>query len=380
VAVRTNALCSGSAAMASVFPEFLHRRKQNLPWIVRRQGKIRENTEKIARLGTIGAASIENGIAMARLSIGLALGSGIARGWAHLGVLRALNAAGIEPSIICGTSIGAVVGGFYAAGKLEALEEWVGGLSRFRLARYLDVHFGGGGLLAGRRLTSLLEDRLEGATIESLETRFACVATELGTGHEVWLQEGSLVDAIRASYALPGIFSPVAIDGQLLLDGALVNPVPVSVCRALGARLVIAVNLNADIFSKHRAPIPSEGEVKNLAPDNGEALALIANAQPIKTFAYASPTRKTASPGMFGVMVSSLGIIQDRLSRSRLAGDPPDVVIAPRLGQIGLLEFHRAEESIAEGQASVARSLPFLAEALNVLAPAEAGRPLALAR
>ncbi len=178
--------------------------------------------------------------------IGLALGAGSARGWAHIGVLRALAEAGIHPDIIAGTSVGAVVGGCYVAGEIDALEQFARGLTRRKVLGFLDFNLSGSGLIHGQRLRDVLEARLKAITIESLARRFVAVATEIGSGHEVWLSRGHLGDAIRASYAMPGIFKPVAIDGRWLFDGALVNPVPVSVCRALGARYVIAVNVNTE--------------------------------------------------------------------------------------------------------------------------------------
>jgi len=304
---------------------------------------------------------------MTKPIVGLALGSGIARGWAHIGVLRGLLDAGIVPDIVCGTSIGALVGGVYLGGHMDTLEDWALSLSRLSIARYLDVQFGGGGLIAGRRLTALLRNNLGDISIEGLPRPYVCVATELSTGHEVWLQTGHLVDAIRASYALPGVFSPVSVDGRWLVDGALVNPVPVSVCRALGARLVIAVNLNADIFGKDRAAGPANGgEAFELFDQGREGVGLLGKL-PARMLMRQLFGREKNAPSMFGVMVGALNIIQDRLSRSRLAGDPPDVTIAPRLGNIGLLEFHRAEEAIAEGRTAVERSLPSLREAFSIL-------------
>jgi NTE family protein len=300
---------------------------------------------------------------MTKPKIGLALGSGVARGWAHIGVLQALEQNGIVPDIIAGTSIGALVGGVYLANHLTTLAEWALSLNRMRLVRYLDVQFGGGGLIAGRRLAALLKENLGDSRIESLPKPFVAVTTELATGHEFWAQKGTLVEAIQASYALPGVFSPVQFDDRWLVDGALVNPVPVSVCRALGARLVIAVNLNADIFGK--ANVGAGGKAgSGLAEERGlEALA----SRPGNIVMRQLFGHDKSGPSMFSVMVGSLNIIQDRLSRSRLAGDPPDVVVAPRLGHIGLLEFHRAEEAIAEGILSVERSMPFLRDAIQVL-------------
>ncbi len=303
-----------------------------------------------------------------RTKIGLALGSGIARGWAHIGVVRALEEAGIVPDIICGTSIGALVGGVHLAGKLDVLEEWARNLTRVKILRYFDFQLNSGGLIAGRRLQKLLEENLSGVQVENLERSFASVTTELATGHEIWIQEGCVVDAITASYALPGVFPPVKVDGRWLVDGALVNPVPVSVCRALGARIVIAVNLNADVFGK--------GNVSGEIADDRTADELLAQLDNNKRKTF-SPTKIVMRqifghsrniPSIFSTMVGSLNIVQDRLSRSRLAGDPPDVSIAPRLGHVGLLEFNKAEEAIDEGYQSVERSMPALRDALSVLA------------
>ena len=190
---------------------------------------------------------------MTQLKIGLALGSGVGRGWAHIGVLRGLEKAGIEVDVVAGTSIGALVAGVYLAGHLDSLETWTRSLNRMRIMRYLDLSLQNGSIIGGRRLGRILNENLGDLHIEHLPKQFIVVATELATGHEIWLRKGHLVEALRASYALPGIFPPVELDGRPLVDGALVNPVPVSVCRAMAARLVIAVNLNADMLGSERA-------------------------------------------------------------------------------------------------------------------------------
>ncbi|HEY6028291.1 MAG TPA: patatin-like phospholipase family protein, partial [Pseudolabrys sp.] len=187
---------------------------------------------------------------MTRPTIGLALGGGAARGFAHIGVMRVLAAHGIVPDVIVGTSIGAVVGGCYAAQQLDALEDWARSLNIRSVMSYLDINLSGSGLITGNHLAKMLEAGLHDTRIDELSTRFAAIATEFNTGHEIWLTRGRLVEAMRASYALPGIFPPVRIGGRWLVDGALVNPVPVSAARALGARLVIAVNLNSDLFGR----------------------------------------------------------------------------------------------------------------------------------
>ena len=275
--------------------------------------------------------------------IGLALGAGAARGWAHIGVLQELEALGIVPDVIAGASIGAVVGGCYAAGRLGELETFARSLTPRRIFSLMDITFSGAGLLGGGRLKTLLDRNLGDVAIESLPITFGAVATELNSGHEVWLTHGGIADAVRASYALPGIFEPVRIGGRWLFDGALVNPIPVTVCRALGADVVIAVNLVSDSFS--RASMVSDA----LAPAKGAR----GKAEHVQY-----PERDVAVPGIANAMMDAFNITQDRISRSRLAGDPPDVMIKARTGKIGLFDFHRASELIATGRDAVRRALP----------------------
>ena len=300
--------------------------------------------------------------------IGLVLGSGAARGFAHIGVIHALKAAGIVPDIIVGTSIGAVVGGCCATGQLDPLEEWARSLTRRRIISYLDVRIGGSGLVGGGRLAARLQELLGKTLIEDLPVRFAAIATEIGTGHEIWLARGSLALALRASYALPGIFPPVSVGGRWLVDGALVNPMPVSVARAFGARVVIAVNLNADRFGRG-ATIASHGSDASdetpIAPAEQAAQRICLRGmfgaeRALKRQIIAG----TARPGFSTVMIESFNIMQDRLTRMRLAGDPPDVHITPRIGHIGFLDFHRAAEAIAVGQAATEKALDLITESI----------------
>lgn len=292
---------------------------------------------------------------MAKAKIGLALGGGAARGWAHIGVLKALTAAGIKPDIIVGTSIGAVVGACHAAGHLDELEDFARELTRRRIFGYLDFNFAGTALINGQRLCDRLERQLGELNIEDLDPHFTAVATELGTGHEIWLSRGRLADAVRASYALPGIFRPVKINGRWLFDGALVNPIPVSVARAHGARYVIAVNLNFDICGRgtivpHLEPdMVSEAEAEPPAGGNGKAMRGLLKRQVLG--------RSEATPGISKVMVEAFNIVQDRIARSRLAGDPPDAMINLRLSDIGLFDFHRADELIQRGEEAAKRHL-----------------------
>ncbi len=305
-----------------------------------------------------------------RPTIGLALGGGGARGFAHIGVIRTLLAHGIEPDIIVGTSIGAVIGGCHAAGRLDLFEEWARGLTRRGILSYLDISLSGGGLIGGSRLASRLEEKLGDTLIETLRTRFATIATEVGTGHEIWLTRGRMVDAMRASYALPGIFPPIALDGRWLVDGALVNPVPVSTARVLGARLVIAVNLNSDILGRSTI-MSSDGAERAAAPPpehpaEPRGLRAIFGAEQQLKRQFAGATRR---PGLPSVMVDAFNIMQDRIARARLAGDPPDVMINPRLGHIGWFDFHRAQEAIDTGARVAERALEEINEAVAALTP-----------
>ena len=312
---------------------------------------------------------------MTRSRIGLALGGGAARGWAHIGVLRALIQAGIVPDIVAGTSIGAVVGGCFSADRLDELEGFARDLTRRKVFGFLDVNLSGSGLIMGQRLVERLATHLRDDQIENLPNRFVAVATELGTGHEIWLSRGSLVDAMRASYAIPGIFRPVRFDGRWLFDGALVNPVPVSICRALGARYVIAVNLNADLSGR--------GTVIADRDATGDFVRDVAVAPPPETTATnGRGARKLlqrqlfgdgeSGPGISTVMIEAFNIVQDRIARSRLAGDPPDVMINPRLAGVGLFDFHRADELIQQGVAAAQRQIP---ELLRELAGLKARAP-----
>jgi NTE family protein len=294
-----------------------------------------------------------------RPTIALALGGGAARGFAHIGVIRTLIAKGFTPDIITGTSIGAVVGGCYAAGKLDAIEQWARSLTRRRLLGYLDVSLGGLGLLSGGRLFDTLSEAIGDSTIDALPLRFAAIATEIGTGHEIWLTRGRLADALRASYSLPGIFPAVKIGERWLMDGALVNPVPVSAARALGARVVIAVNVNTDLFGRgttiHDHGAEDEPPIEDEVASRGLLGRFTAEKNARRTF-FGTASR----PGLTNVMVDAFNIMQDRITRARLAGDPPDVLISPRVGRIGLFDFHRAEEAIAIGAEAAEKALePF---------------------
>ncbi|RWM14196.1 MAG: patatin family protein [Mesorhizobium sp.] len=291
-----------------------------------------------------------------KTAISLALGGGCARGWGHIGVLRALDEAGIEVSMIAGTSIGALVGGCYLAGKLDELEEFARSLTKRRIFGLLDLNLRGSGLFGGMKLDARLREHMAGIRFEDLSKPFVCVAAEIRTGHEIWLSSGSLTTAMRASYALPGVFEPVSCNGRVLVDGALVNPVPVSVCRAYEQPLVVAVNLHYDLFGRAAVIKHSAGElvVEKDAPRPGQA----------DTGHQSRETRL----GITGVMVEAFNIIQDRISRARLAGDPPDMSLQPKLSHIGLTEFHRADEAIRLGYQATMAQIGELTRLQTVLA------------
>ena len=299
--------------------------------------------------------------------IALVLGSGAARGWSHIGVIRELASMGIQPDIAVGSSVGSVVAGAYASGNLDVFEEWVCSLRRVDIIRLLDAKMTGGGFLQGKSLMNAIGKQIGSPNIQDLQIPYACVATELGTGREVWLREGSLLDACRASIALPGMFAPSRYrDDRLLVDGGLVNPVPVSVAREMGADIVIAVNLNGDLIGRHffvrgndddTSLEESDRQLEEVEKADSAVAKWAAKMKAgfgIRLDSYISSLRKKESPdpGLFDVIAGAVDIMQDRITRSRMAGEPPDIHITPSLSHIGLMEFDRAKESIEEGRAA----------------------------
>lgn len=298
--------------------------------------------------------------------IGLALGSGSARGWAHLGVLQALRDAGVQPDVVCGASVGALVAAVYASREVDRFTEWALSLDRRKVFQFMDFRWSGG-MLKGEKLMAFLRRHFTDCGIDGCHLPFAAVATDLYSGAEVWLRQGSLVDAVRASIALPGLFTPVAARGRWLVDGGLVNPVPVSLARAMGADIVIAVDLNADIMRRRTAPVSLAVEEeaseasrwwqKGWRPwrlETPEAEAMLP----------AAPTAAVPGsemPSVLDVAMNSVNIMQMRITRSRLAGDPPELLIAPRLAHLGLMDFHRAGEAIEAGHHAALLELPELA-------------------
>lgn len=297
------------------------------------------------------------------MKIGLALGSGSSRGWSHIGVISALADQGIVPDIVCGTSIGSLVGASYVSNNLEKLEGWVCSLTKFETARFFEINTSLNGFVNTERLHHFLNEYVasDNSVIDDLNKQFATVATDLETGREIWLTKGSVLEAVWSSISLPGLFPAIKNNNKWLVDGGLVNPVPVSVCRALGADIVIAVNLNGDIVGKHLQKPKS-----TIKQDTG----VVDKITDLVTEYAASvfPTTKVEDqpPSLFESIAGSVNITQDRITRSRMAGDPPDILLSPKLSHIGLLEFYRANEAINEGKECVQRMLPEIQHVLSM--------------
>ncbi len=295
--------------------------------------------------------------------IGLALGAGSARGWAHIGAIRALEERGVKPDLVCGTSIGALVGAFYASGELDKLERWVTGIGWTTVIRLMDVTWRGG-LIRGQRLFTLFRTTFEDRDISELPILFGAIATELASGREVWLREGKVLDAVRASCSMPGLFTPVIRNDTILIDGGLVNPVPVSMCRALGADLVIAVDLSWGKLGVYRERGRDKTDAKG-GGEKGEGTELVPREVPgwigrLRNGSQRKAKDEMTIPSIFEVFTTALDIVEMKVARSRLAGEPADVMITPLLPDFGTMEFHRAKEAIEEGRAAVERMGPLI--------------------
>jgi NTE family protein len=291
-----------------------------------------------------------------KLRLGLALGSGSSRGWAHIGVIRALEERGIRPDIVCGSSIGALVGAAYASGELDRLEKWVTGLAWTTVVRLMDLTWRGG-LIRGTRLFTLFRTIFGDREIGELPMPYGAIATELHSGRELWLRHGKVLDAVRASCAMPGLFTPVIRDGAMLVDGGLVNPVPVSMCRALGADLVVAVDLSWGKLGPYRQSRSTGVAVPAEDPSWLE-----------RWFRRKEKHREQEElkiPSIFNVFMTSLDIVEMRVARSRLAGEPADVLVTPLLPDFATMDFHRAREAIDEGRGAVERMGPLLQQVLK---------------
>ncbi|MEO3988431.1 patatin-like phospholipase RssA [Pseudocitrobacter cyperus] len=288
---------------------------------------------------------------MRKVKIGLALGSGAARGWSHIGVIKALQQMGIEIDIVAGCSIGSLVGAAFASNRLPALEKWVCSFSYWDVLRLMDLSWRRGGLLRGERVFNHYRQVMPNDTIELCQRRFAAVATNLSTGRELWFTEGDLHMAVRASCSIPGLMSPVLHNGYWLVDGAVVNPIPVSLTRALGADIVIAVDLQhdahlmqQDLMSVNIQPDPED-------TDNPDTLSWRERLR--ARLGRVTARRSSVAPTAMEIMSTSIQVLENRLKRNRMAGDPPDILIQPFCPQISTLDFHRASSAIAAGQLAV---------------------------
>lgn len=288
---------------------------------------------------------------MRKIKIGLALGSGAARGWSHIGVIKALQKMGIEVDIVAGCSIGSLVGAAYASNRLPELEKWVCSFSYWDVLRLMDLSWRRGGLLRGERVFNQFRQIMPVEKIEHCERRFATVATNLSTGRELWFTEGDLHMAVRASCSIPGLMAPVLHNGYWLVDGAVVNPVPVSLTRALGADIVIAVDLQHDAHLMQQDLLSA-----HIQPDdeiNASADALSWRERLRTRLGRAAARRSVVAPTAMEIMTTSIQVLENRLKRNRMAGDPPDILIQPFCPQISTLDFHRASSAIAAGQQAV---------------------------
>lgn len=306
---------------------------------------------------------------MKKPRIGLALGSGSARGWAHVGVLHALSELGLEPDVIAGASVGSLVGAARASDQMDTLEAWIRSLTKRDVWSLLDATFRHGGMIRGNKLMHAIGQQIDDMPIETLDLPFGAVAADLNSGQEVWLREGSMLDAVRASSGLPGLFSPMWHQDRWLIDGGVVNPVPVSLCRALGADYVIAVNLNSHYGSPGLLPPPPpsrQEEDQAREPENQASWTSLERWSSLVDGLIDSVRLEGGStPGMFDVITGSVNIMQDRITRSRMVGDPPNLMLSPNLSHLQMMDFHRASEAIEQGRKSVLRAREEIEEILS---------------
>ena len=314
---------------------------------------------------------------MSEVKVALALGSGAARGWSHIGVIKALEEMGVRINMVAGTSIGSLVGAGYASGRLAEIEQWVQGMNRWEVFNLLDFGFNHGGIIGGEKVFNRAREEFGQRNIEDLPITYGAVATDLYSGREIWLREGDLYDASRASCAMPGVLSPKSFDGRWLIDGGLVNPVPVSLCRALGADFVIAVHLNSQLNSKalqrRGRSIPPQTEAEQLEKEKADMEVQdnengffdnmwSGSKEYLDSFKERFRNNGEKAPGMFSVMASSIDIMQERITKARMAGDPPDILVQPKLG----MEFYRGQEAIDLGYETTTRMRDLIMEEIDL--------------
>ena len=293
--------------------------------------------------------------------IGLALGGGAARGWAHIGVLKALAEQGLTFDLIAGTSIGSIVGACLAAGRMVELEQFARSIDVGRMLRLTDLKFHGRGLFDGGPIVAEIARQLGIANIEDLDIPFAAVAVDMVTGEEVDFRQGPLMEAIRASISLPGIFSPVHRDNQILVDGGLANPLPVSVVRDMGADIVIAVDIMSDY--EGRAAAAGLGDANREETDKQSNAIFDVWAKAVDDMKKSVFTGYSG-PNIIETLTASAGITMKSLTRANLKSDPSDIVIVPKIGHITMLEFGRAEEMIVSGYAAGQDAIPAITKML----------------
>lgn len=308
------------------------------------------------------------------VNIGIALGSGAAKGWAHIGVLNGLAKMGVYPNKIAGCSIGALVGAAYAGEHLVELEKWVRGFSSWDVLRLMDLSWRKGGLLGGERVFDAWQDQMGDINIEHMSRPFTAVATDLYSGQEIWFKEGDLRQAVRASCSMPGMLSPVKIGERWLVDGAVVNPIPVSVIRAMDVDVVIAVDLNGHTRGRvsslpvnmaSEKPTTQEVVEAKAHSDEGFMDLLGKGREYVSKLTDKLAMNRRSNPSMLAVMSQSIDILELRHKRTRLMGDPPDICIVPKIADIGQMEFHRADEAIAAGELAVQEVAHLIEAALS---------------
>lgn len=278
--------------------------------------------------------------------IALALGGGAARGWAHVGVIRQLLASGFEIAAVAGTSIGALVGAFLAAGKAEILWQEIAGYRKRDLLRFFDPAGGGDGLVSGNRVEEFLREKLGVSEIADLTMPYGAIAVDLASGAEVEMTSGGLVAAIRASISIPGVFSAVRRDGRILVDGGVANPVPVGLARRLGGGCpVLAVGLNKDIPESLAA---AGGD----AADTGDTTWASQLAGALRSW-----IRRKHARGIIPLATASMVAVEQHLTLARLQAEPADFYIEPDLGNVDLFDFHKAETAMLAGKAALAKIL-----------------------
>jgi NTE family protein len=307
--------------------------------------------------------------------LGIVLGAGVGRGWAHIGVLQGLTELGVKPDIVCGCSIGALIGASYVNGNLDELTNLATSLTWSSMLSYMDVSFGGGGLIEGRRIVEFFENNIENTSIEHTTPTYGAVATELHTGRETWLTSGSIIDAVRASIAVPGLLTPVQVRGKWLVDGGLVNPLPVSLCRSLGADIIIGVSMSGDLVSRLQTPLTGEEVEADQTTNRSEWMSWLSQMLPFEMAPESEEEIKSGvdsqrvRPGYVEVIGESFFIVQNFVSRVRLAADPVDFLIAPDVAHIGVMEFHRAKEAIEAGRMAVRNTQDIILRTIQATQP-----------